>query len=811
MPRHFSRSIYALGCAALFAAVLSAQPSIPTEATVGVPYTFDFGQGLRDIPSIPDVSFTITFSAVGSLPPGLSLKSDGLLSGTPTTPGQYNFSVSYNISISGFGQTFNFNDSAPFGIVVRPGTGPQASVGPRGLSFSAVVGAGATSQFLNVNNLGNQARTFTATATTNFGGSWLTASASGAAPAFGQGSVLVTANPGQLPAGTYVGVVSIVLSPGQERFDVPVILAITTTQQSLGLSQTGLTFRAVSGGGAPPAQSFTVLNVGVGALNWTASTSTLSGGSDWLSATPSTGRSDATTAPIVQVQVKPAGLAPGDYYGQIRISAPDIANSPQALSVVLTVLPSTVNLGPVVQPTGLIFVGQSGGANPASQTIEITNLSTRPANFSTGASFEQGNNWFAAQTKTGTISPGLPLRIPLTPALASLAAGVYRGELSIRFAEDNSTRRIDILLVVTPRTGSGAVKQDHFADGCTPTKLYPIFTQLGSSFTTTAAWPTSLELRAVDDCGTSMTTGSMVATFSNGDPALALTSLRDGRWTGTWQPRSASTAPVTITATAQLVAPAIKGTASIGGSLQPNATAPVIAAGGAVNAASLTPLAPLAPGGLVRISGSNLADGSTLASELPLKTEINGTEVLLAGRSLPLQFASGGQINAVLPFDIPINATHQMIVRRATSYSVPEPVNVALVQPAVFTKDESGKGAALAAGVKPDGTQFVVDADNPVSEGDTVILSCTGLGPVDPPIDAGVAAPSSPLSQTTNAVTVTIGGQSATVISAALAPDLAGIYQVTVTVPAGITPAPDAPVVVTVADQSSPPVTIPVY
>jgi uncharacterized protein (TIGR03437 family) len=312
----------------------------------------------------------------------------------------------------------------------------------------------------------------------------------------------------------------------------------------------------------------------------------------------------------------------------------------------------------------------------------------------------------------------------------------------------------------------------------------------------------------VDDCGSPMTSGSVVATFSSGDPAVSLTSLRDGRWTGTWQPRAVPAIPVTITGTAQTVAPPIRGTASIGGSLQPNATTPVIAAGGAVNAASFAPLSPLAPGGLITITGSNLADGSTLATDLPLKTAINGTQVLLAGRPMPLQFASSGQINAIVPYDVPINATHQMIVQRGTSYSVPEPVNIAVAQPAVFTVDLSGKGAALVAGAHPDGTTFIVGADNPVTEADTIVISCAGLGPVDPAVDASAAAPDSPPSQTTNAVTVTIGGQPATVVSAVLAPGTTGIYQVTATVPPGITPAPDAPLVVTVADQTSPPVTI---
>ena len=135
----------------LFSAALCAQPpDIPTQATVGVPFTFDFGQGFRDIPiptDIPGFSFTYSFAvAGGSLPPGLSLKRDGLLSGTPTTPGQYSFTVNlvYAVSVPGF--SISNTVPIPFGLTVVGGTGPQVSVEPRGLSFPAVVGAAASSQ-----------------------------------------------------------------------------------------------------------------------------------------------------------------------------------------------------------------------------------------------------------------------------------------------------------------------------------------------------------------------------------------------------------------------------------------------------------------------------------------------------------------------------------------------------------------------------------------------------------------------------------------------------------------------------------------
>jgi len=39
-----------------------------------------------------------------------------------------------------------------------------------------------------------------------------------------------------------------------------------------------------------------------------------------------------------------------------------------------------------------------------------------------------------------------------------------------------------------------------------------------------------------------------------------------------------------------------------------------------------------------------------------------------------------------------------------------------------------------------------------------IVLYCSGLGAVNPPVVAGAQAPSSPLSNTVNPVTVTIGG-----------------------------------------------------
>lgn len=799
-------------------AVAQQGPPVPAAATVGVPYTYDFAQalGLESLPPFPaGASFTYSFKfASGSLPPGITLSAGGLLSGTPTTAGQYNFALTLTLAVSAMGYSQSIDIPLPGSISVKAGSGPQLSVQPGLLSFSFIAGAAASSQAVSLLNQGSLAANFSASASTRTGGSWLSVAASGSAPPFGQAAIQVTADPTGLDTGTYTGYV--VVSAGASQFNVSVVMTVTTSQQLITLSQTGLTFRAVSGGGAPAPQSYNVLNGGAGNLSWTANGSTLSG-SGWLSWTPLNGSSNAGSSPPVSVHANPAGLVPGDYYGKVEISADGVANSPQAVSVVLTVLPATGNLSPSVLPTGLIFVGTAGAADPAKQSIQITNLGSKTLTYTMNVTLDQGSKWLAPPAG-GTVTPSQPASVNVQLTIAGLAAGVYTGDLSIFFVESKTTQHISILLIVTPRPGSSPKPDSpHLAAGCNPTKLLPIFTQLGQSFAATAAWPTPLEVTVVDDCGSPMTSGSVVTTFSNGDPAVALTNLRDGRWTGTWQPRNAATAPVTITAGAQIVTPPLKGTASVGGNLQPNLTTPVIKSGGVVSAASLAPQAPLSPGGYASISGSNFAPGPTTAATLPLPTQLNSMQVILAGRPLALRSTSDGQINAIIPYDVPANAIHQMVVQRGTAASLPEPVTIASAQPAIFTQDGSGQGAAIVVDTQADGTQFMVTADNPASAGDTITIYCAGLGPVDPPVKAGDVAPDSPGSQTTSPVTATIGGVPATVQFAGLAPfsftapdslDFAGLYQVTATVPDGVTPAPDTALVVTVAGQDSPPVTI---
>jgi uncharacterized protein (TIGR03437 family) len=256
---------------------------------------------------------------------------------------------------------------------------------------------------------------------------------------------------------------------------------------------------------------------------------------------------------------------------------------------------------------------------------------------------------------------------------------------------------------------------------------------------------------------------------------------------------------------AEETSPALKGSASIGGALQPNASTPSVSTGGVVSAANFAANQPLAPGSFGAIFGSNLATSLQGATGFPLSTKLGDTSVFLGTEEIPLLFASSGQVNGVVPYDLPPNSTQQIIVQRGSAISIPQPVIIAPALPAVFTQNGAGTGAALYSVFHADGTTS--PNNSPVTGGDTLVLYASGLGAVSPKVAAGAQTPFSPLSNTVDPVTVTFGKTAVTAGFAGLAPGFAQLYQINVKVPSGL-PSGTATITLSVAGQVSAPVTI---
>jgi uncharacterized protein (TIGR03437 family) len=221
------------------------------------------------------------------------------------------------------------------------------------------------------------------------------------------------------------------------------------------------------------------------------------------------------------------------------------------------------------------------------------------------------------------------------------------------------------------------------------------------------------------------------------------------------------------------------------------AQTPLVNSGGVVDAASFK--APVVPGSLVSIFGSNLASGAAYATAIPLPPTLGNVSVTFNNLPAPLLFVSPTQINAQLPWEIPTSGPVTVVVTSGTTASAPQAVQVAAFAPGLFTV------AGYPVAVNPDGSFAAPTgaipgiASHPATPGDSLVLYGSGFGPVNPPATTG----NNSLDTMRNAITtpvLTIAGISAPVTFAGLSPQFVGVYQINVTMPSSESPANAAPV-----------------
>jgi uncharacterized protein (TIGR03437 family) len=170
---------------------------------------------------------------------------------------------------------------------------------------------------------------------------------------------------------------------------------------------------------------------------------------------------------------------------------------------------------------------------------------------------------------------------------------------------------------------------------------------------------------------------------------------------------------------------------------------PAFAAGSVLNAASYAP--GLVPGGIGSIFGVRLGGSNA--------------RVLINGTTAQLLFGNDGQLNFVVPAEVPVG-TANVVVQSANTTSNITQIPVLAVQPGVFFDSASGVGAIVVAGTGQ------LTTERPAQAGDFLEVYATGLGLLQPQ--------------------VTIGGVPAEVVFSGLAPGFFGLNQINVRVPVGV-------------------------
>jgi uncharacterized protein (TIGR03437 family) len=512
---------------------------------------------------------------------------------------------------------------------------------------------------------------------------------------------------------------------------------------------------SIAVGSNGPSQVVEAYNAGDGTLPLAVSSS-----QPW--AVPSVGQAapcfttNQVTVPCIPITValNTASLTAGTQTAILTVTGDaNTVDAPQTITV-------TVNMGGSVPSTINAYVPPNGSVNIPTPTNSDLRWQ---------ATTQDGNAWLSMN-----ISGGGSFRFvyPWSVLIAAQPAnvpGTYNGTMTLSnssFAGDNKTIPVTMNVTTLPIAQQPGPVTVRLAQGAPPMS-YPFagiaLNNLGLGTLTVTNVST-----AIASCGNSWLT---VAQSSTG---AALTFDPTGQSVGT------CTATLTFTTNAANVLAPVPVIMQVVAKGQP-----LIDYQGVTDNVTFTAGGAVSPGDIVVVKGEQFSftsapNGFVLLSQIPWPTSLGGVTVTVNGETAPLYYVFYGQLAFQMPMDTALGTALVTVTRSDGAASNPASVPVVARAPAieVITKAD----------------YTVPNASNPAHAGDTLILWAFGLGPTSPAVAAGQPAPTYPAPLAGLIDTPTVGFSLGNTIVApvtavpsfaGLAPTLAGIYQVNVTIPVG--------------------------
>ncbi len=245
--------------------------------------------------------------------------------------------------------------------------------------------------------------------------------------------ITVAVNRSAMQTGHYTATISLTSNAGNSTIPIQMqVIPLKPEHEAvLSISKAVLSFNAVDGGSAPPAQQVTISNPGLMPLNWQATT-----GASWLSFTPQVGNVESGNSQSLSVNVNTSSLLPGTYNGVITLAGQGsnaVQDSPQNVYVNVTIMPQCALQ---VSPGNLTFTGIYQQPAPATQSVTLSPSQGCASALNWNASTSA--NWLTLSATSGNTSSSPTVGININ----GLQPGTYNG--SVYFSSSAGTQTVPV-------------------------------------------------------------------------------------------------------------------------------------------------------------------------------------------------------------------------------------------------------------------------------------------------------------------------------------------------------------------------------
>jgi hypothetical protein len=281
-----------------------------------------------------------------------------------------------------------------------------------------------------------------------------------------------------LSAGTYTDTITVTLGAATQTIAVTYVVTGSGSTQTIGATPSPNPFSLSQVvGGANVSGTVTLTNSGTQTGTYTNAITYISGNGWIKSVSPGKGTlTGGGGTQLVTITLQTGSLAAGTYAATVTFT---LGSSTAVVNITFTITSTASPATFTASPPALAFSTVVNGANPAGQSLTITNSGGTNGSWSANIAYSGASGWLTLSPLSGQLGAGANQQVSAFADDTGLLAGTYTATVSI--VGDNNTATVNVTFVISaPAPALGGALSNLLSLAIQKTQIVKVYDSLGN-------------------------------------------------------------------------------------------------------------------------------------------------------------------------------------------------------------------------------------------------------------------------------------------------------------------------------------------